>query len=72
MGWGCSRSTKIYLACEPGRMPLSRIVTAGQRGDAPQFPAVMAGSRRARTRARATAAAYTAATNASPSTSWPS
>lgn len=41
-------STKVHLACEQGQMPLSLVVTAGQRGDAPQFPAVMAGIRVAR------------------------
>ncbi|MEU8310621.1 transposase, partial [Actinomadura sp. NPDC048955] len=41
-------STKLHLACEQGQMPLSMVVTAGQRGDAPQFQAVMAGIRVAR------------------------
>ncbi|GII89768.1 hypothetical protein Ssi03_77580 [Sphaerisporangium siamense] len=36
-------STKLHLACERGRRLLSLVVTAGQRGDAPQFDAVMAG-----------------------------
>lgn len=43
-GLGRSRggfSTKIHLACEQGQKPLSIVVTAGQRGDAPQFTAVM-------------------------------
>jgi len=43
-GLGRSRggfSTKVHLACEQGQKPLSIIVTAGQRGDAPQFIAVM-------------------------------
>ena len=35
-------STKVHLACEQGQKPLSLVVTAGQRGDAPQFEAVMA------------------------------
>lgn len=34
-------STKIHLACEQGQKPLSVVVTAGQRGDAPQFEPVM-------------------------------
>ncbi len=38
-GW----STKLHLACEQGQRLLSLVVTGGQRGDAPQFPAVMAG-----------------------------
>jgi transposase len=38
-GW----TTKVHLACEQGQKPLSMVVTAGQRGDAPQFEAVMAG-----------------------------
>ncbi|GAB3429771.1 IS5 family transposase [Flindersiella endophytica] len=45
-GLGRSRgglSTKVHLACEQGQKPLSLVVTAGQRGDAPQFEAVMAG-----------------------------
>nr|WP_275406678.1 IS5 family transposase [Actinomadura bangladeshensis] len=41
-------STKLHLACEQGHKPLSLVVTAGQRGDAPQFEAVMAGIRVAR------------------------
>ncbi|MGW4968168.1 IS5 family transposase [Nonomuraea sp. NPDC004186] len=50
-------STKLHLACEQGQRLLALVVTAGQRGDAPQFPAVMAairvprlGSGRPRTR----------------------
>ena len=43
-GLGRSRggfSTKVHLACEQGRKPLAIVITAGQRGDAPQFTAVM-------------------------------
>jgi transposase len=36
-GW----TTKLHLACEQGRKPLSLVVTAGQRGDSPQFTAVI-------------------------------
>ncbi|MGV5048156.1 IS5 family transposase [Rhodococcus pyridinivorans] len=36
-GW----TTKTHLACERGRKPLSILVTAGQRGDSPQFEAVL-------------------------------
>jgi transposase len=36
-GW----TTKIHLACEQGQRPLSLLVTAGQRGDSPQFTAVL-------------------------------
>ncbi|WP_373297815.1 transposase [Streptomyces lavendofoliae] len=36
-GW----TTKIHLACEQGHRPLSLLVTAGQRGDSPQFTAVL-------------------------------
>lgn len=36
-GW----TTKIHLACEQGQKPLSVVITAGQRGDAPQFEPVM-------------------------------
>lgn len=41
-------STKLHLACEQDQKPLSLVLTAGQRGDAPQFEAVMAGIRVAR------------------------
>ena len=34
-------STKIHLACEQGQQPLAVIVTAGQRGDSPQFTGVL-------------------------------
>jgi transposase len=43
-GLGRSRggfTTKIHLAVEQGQKPLSVIVTAGQRGDAPQFIPVL-------------------------------
>ncbi len=43
-GLGRSRggfSAKVHLACEQGQKPLAIVVTAGQRGDAPQFTAVM-------------------------------
>jgi transposase len=43
-GLGRSRggfSTKVHLACEQGQKPLAIVVTAGQRGDAPQFTTVM-------------------------------
>ncbi|MGW0533409.1 IS5 family transposase [Streptomyces sp. NPDC003032] len=36
-GW----TTKIHLACEQGQRPLSMLITAGQRGDGPQFVAVL-------------------------------
>jgi transposase len=45
-GLGRSRgglTTKVHLACEQGQKPLSILVTAGQRGDSPQFAAVLAG-----------------------------
>ncbi|MEU8206119.1 IS5 family transposase, partial [Streptosporangium sp. NPDC049046] len=45
-GLGRSRggfTTKIHLACEQGQRPLSLLVTAGQRGDSPQFTAVLEG-----------------------------
>jgi transposase len=38
-------TTKIHLACEQGQRPLSLLVTAGQRGDSPQFVAVLEGIR---------------------------
>jgi transposase len=36
-GW----TTKLHLACEQARKPLSVLLTAGQRGDSPQFVAVI-------------------------------
>jgi len=45
-GLGRSRgglSTKIHLSCEQRQKPLSVVVTAGQRGDSPQFTAVLDG-----------------------------
>jgi transposase len=38
----------VHLACEQGQKPLSVVVTAGQRGDSPQFEAVLAGIKVAR------------------------
>jgi transposase len=35
--------TKTHLAAEQGQKPLSLLVTAGQRGDSPQFEAVLDG-----------------------------
>ena len=43
-GLGRSRgglTTKIHLACEQRQKPLSVVITAGQRGDSPQFRAVL-------------------------------
>jgi len=40
-GW----TTKLHLGCEQGQKPLSIVLTAGQRGDSPQFVAVPAGIR---------------------------
>jgi Transposase DDE domain len=34
-------TTKTHLACEQGQKPLSVVITAGQRGDSPQFQAVL-------------------------------
>ncbi|MEU3910151.1 IS5 family transposase [Streptomyces sp. NPDC029721] len=51
-GLGRSRggfTTKIHLACEQGQRPLSLLVTAVQRGDSPQFAAVLEGIRVPRT-----------------------
>jgi len=36
-GW----TTKIHLACEQGRGPLTVVVTVGHRGDSPQFTVVL-------------------------------
>ena len=41
-------TTKVHLACEQGRKPVSVLLTAGQRGDSPQFVAVLEGIRVAR------------------------
>jgi transposase len=38
-------TTKVHLACEQGRKPLSIVLTAGQRGDSPQFTIVLDGIR---------------------------
>jgi transposase len=35
----------VHLACEQGQKPLSIVVTGGQRGDSPQFAAVLDGIR---------------------------
>jgi len=45
-GLGRSRgglSTKVHLASEQRQKPLSIVITAGQRGDSPQFGAVLDG-----------------------------
>jgi transposase len=34
-------TSKIHLAVEPGQKPLSVVITAGQRGDSPQFEPVL-------------------------------
>jgi transposase len=36
-GW----TTKIHLGCEQGRAPLALVLTAGHRGDSPQFSVVL-------------------------------
>jgi transposase len=44
-GLGRSRggfTTELHLGCEQGRKPLAMLVTAGQRGDSPQFVNVLA------------------------------
>ena len=38
-------TTKLHLSCEQGQKPLSIVLTAGQRGDSPQFIAVLEGIR---------------------------
>ena len=43
-GLGRSRgglTTKVHLACEQHQKPLSIVITAGQRGDSPQFQVVL-------------------------------
>lgn len=47
-GLGRSRgglTTKVHLSCEQGQKLMSLVVTAGQRGDGPQFKAVLDGIR---------------------------
>ncbi|MEU4781019.1 IS5 family transposase [Micromonospora sp. NPDC023633] len=47
-GLGRSRgglTTKLHLAVEQGQKPMSIVVTAGQRGDSPQFEPVLEGIR---------------------------
>jgi len=41
-------TTKLHLATEQGQRPLSLVVTAGQRGDSPQFQVVLGRIRVAR------------------------
>jgi transposase len=43
-------TTKLHLGCEQGQKPLSIVLTAGQRGDSPQFVPVLAGIRVPRSR----------------------
>ena len=38
-------TTKLHLGCEQGQKPLSIVLTAGQRGDSPQFIPVLTGIR---------------------------
>lgn len=38
-------TTKLHLSCEQGQKPLSIVLTAGQRGDSPQFITVLRGIR---------------------------
>ncbi|MEU6133293.1 IS5 family transposase [Saccharopolyspora sp. NPDC047091] len=45
-------TTKIHLACEQDRKPLSILITAGQRADNPQMAAVLDAIRVTRTRGR--------------------
>lgn len=65
-------TTKLHLGCEQGQKPLSIVLTAGQRGDSPQFITVIEGIRvprlhggRPRTRPRRVLAdkAYTSRPN---------
>ena len=48
MRWGvpvAGLTTKVHLGCEQGQKPLSIVLTAGQRGDSPQFIPVLEGIR---------------------------
>jgi transposase len=38
-------TTKVHLGCEQGQKPLSVVLSAGQRGDSPQFTVVLDGIR---------------------------
>jgi transposase len=38
-------TTKLHLGCEQGQKPLSLVLTAGHRGDSPQFTVVLDGIR---------------------------
>jgi len=38
-------TSKLHLAVEQGQRPLSLVLTAGQRGDSPEFQAVLGGIR---------------------------
>ncbi|MGC9668764.1 IS5 family transposase [Planosporangium sp. 12N6] len=38
-------TTKLHLGCEQGQKPLAMVITAGRRGDSPQFIAVLAAIR---------------------------
>jgi hypothetical protein len=38
-------TTKLHLGCEQGQKPMSIVLTAGHRGDSPQFIPVLAGIR---------------------------
>ena len=38
-------TTKLHLSCEQGQKPLSIVLTAGHRGDSPQFIPVLSGIR---------------------------
>jgi transposase len=38
-------TTKLHLGCEQGQKPLEIVLTAGQRGDSPQFTVVLEGIR---------------------------
>jgi transposase len=38
-------TTKLHLACEQGQKPMSMVLTAGHRGDSPQFTVVLDGIR---------------------------
>jgi len=44
LGRSCGAlTTKVHPACKQGQKPLSVVITAGQRGDTPQFRAVLEG-----------------------------
>ncbi len=64
------RFTKVHLACEQGQKPLSILITAGQRGDSPQFRAVLERNRAVATRYDELAVRYQATVHIAAINEW--